>query len=377
VIEGVAQVLGGLWTYPVSTKLGLGCFFTRAVSAADIESDLGLDGAQQGVMACGPLRGSARLFLGGSEVGILEVSDLRKQYGSIPALKGISFTVGVAERVVVLGPNGSGKTTTLDILGGFLRPTAGWARVLGAYVPHLPPGVRRQMGFVFQDKAGLYPELTVRETLELFGGYYPDPLPAPELLEKLGLADRRDRWVRNLSGGERRRLELAVALLGRPRLIFLDEPTASLDPEARLLIWALIEELADRGVTFVLTTHNLEEARRLGRRVLLLRGGELIFDGSPQTMIAQAGLPYQISFRRTEATLPPALAVRARVEGDRVTLPSLRPDEDLMALRGSGVGLEEVSIQPPTLEEAYLALLKGASHEHHSPNAVAPSLAGQ
>ncbi|KZK16150.1 ABC transporter ATP-binding protein [Meiothermus taiwanensis] len=269
-------------------------------------------------------------------MGILEVSDLRKQYGSIPALKGISFTVGVAERVVVLGPNGSGKTTTLDILGGFLRPTAGWARVLGAYVPHLPPGVRRQMGFVFQDKAGLYPELTVRETLELFGGYYPDPLPAPELLEKLGLADRRDRWVRNLSGGERRRLELAVALLGRPRLIFLDEPTASLDPEARLLIWALIEELADRGVTFVLTTHNLEEARRLGRRVLLLRGGELIFDGSPQTMIAQAGLPYQISFRRTEATLPPALAVRARVEGDRVTLPSLRPDEDLMALRGSG-----------------------------------------
>lgn len=310
-------------------------------------------------------------------MGIIEVSNLRKQYGSIPALKGISFTVEVAERVVVLGPNGSGKTTTLDILGGFLRPTAGQARVLGAYVPHLPLDVRRQMGFVFQDKAGLYPELTVRESLELFGSYYPNPLPTSELLEKLGLADRRDRWVRNLSGGERRRLELAVAILGRPRLTFLDEPTANLDPEARLGIWDLLEELTGSGVTFILTTHNLEEARRLGRRVLLLREGELIFDGPHQTMIAQAGLPHRISFRRADAALPPALAVRARVEGDRITLPSLQPDEDLLALRKSGVGLEDVSIQSPTLEEAYLALLKGASHEHHHPNAITPSLAGQ
>jgi len=322
-------------------------------------------------------------------VDIIEVYDLRKQYGSIPALKGISFTVEAGERVVVLGPNGSGKTTTLDILGGFLRPTAGRARVLGAYVPHLPLSVRRQMGFVFQDKAGLYPELTVRESLELFGGYYPNPLPtsegpsAPgwrrylaELLEKLGLADRRDRWVRNLSGGERRRLELAVAILGRPRLIFLDEPTANLDPEARLLIWDLIEELTGSGVTFILTTHNLEEAGRLGRRVLLLREGELIFDGPPQAMIAQAALPHRISFRRADAALPPALAGRARVEGDRITLGSLHPDEDLLALRKSGVGLEDLSIQSPTLEEAYLALLKGASHEHHHPNAITPSLAG-
>lgn len=310
-------------------------------------------------------------------MGVIEVSDLRKQYGSIPALKGISFTVEAGERVVVLGPNGSGKTTTLDVLGGFLRLTAGRARVLGADVLHLPLNVRRQMGFVFQDKAGLYPELTVRESLELFGGYYPNPFPTSELLEKLGLTAKRDRWVRNLSGGERRRLELAVALVGRPRLIFLDEPTANLDPEARLRIWDLIEELAGSGVTFMLTTHNLEEAGRLGRRVLLLREGELIFDGPPQTMIAQAGLPYRISFRRADAALPPALAVRARVKGDRITLPSLQPDEDLLALRKSEVGLEDLSVQSPTLEEAYLALLKGASHEHYHPDASTPSLAGQ
>lgn len=279
-----------------------------------------------------------------------------------------------AERVVVLGPNGSGKTTTLDILGGFLQPTAGRARVLGADVPHLPLDVRRQMGFVFQDKAGLYPELTVRESLELFGSYYPSPLPTPELLEKLGLAGKQHRWVRNLSGGERRRLELAVAIVGRPRLIFLDEPTANLDPEARLGIWNLLEELTGSGVTFILTTHNLEEAGRLGRRVLLLREGALIFDGPSQTMIAQAGLPYRISFRRADAALPPALAVRARVEGDRITLASFQPDEDLLALRKSGVGLEDVSVQSPTLEEAYLALLKGASNDHQRPNASIPSL---
>jgi len=309
-------------------------------------------------------------------MAIVEVSNLRKQYGPIPALKGISFSMEAGERVVILGPNGSGKTTTLDILGGFLRLTAGRARVLGADVPHLPASVRRQMGFVFQDKAGLYPELTVRESLELFGGYYPNPLPSSELLERLGLADKRHRWVRNLSGGERRRLELAVALVGRPRLLFLDEPTANLDPEARLGIWALIEELAGSGVTFILTTHNLEEAGRLGRRVLLLREGELIFDGPPQAMIARAGLPHRICFRRADTALPPALARRARVEGDRITLPSLQPDEDLLALRKSGVGLEDLSIQSPTLEEAYLALLKGASHDHQPSNADTPSLAG-
>jgi ABC-2 type transport system ATP-binding protein len=310
-------------------------------------------------------------------VGIIEVSELHKQYGSITALRGISFTVEASERVTVLGPNGSGKTTLLDILGGFLQPTAGWARVLEASTLRLSVNERRQMGFVFQDKAGLYPELTVRETLELFGSYYPNPLPTSELLEKLGLADKRSRWVRNLSGGERRRLELAVALAGRPCLVFLDEPTANLDPEARQRIWRLVEELAEGGMTFILTTHYLEEAERLGRRVLLLREGELLFDGPPQTMIGQAALPHRISFRWAGSALPPALAQRARAEGDRYTLLSLKPDEDLLALRKSGVGLEDVRVQSPTLEEAYLTLLKGASYDHHRPNAHTPSLAGR
>lgn len=309
-------------------------------------------------------------------MGIIEVSDLRKRYGSIQALRGISFAVEAGERVVMLGPNGSGKTTTLDLLGGFLRPSTGWIRVLGVDTLRLSAAERRQMGFVFQDKPGLYPELTVGETLELFRGYYLDATPAAELMEKLGLTDKRGRWVRNLSGGERKRLELAVALVGRPRLVFLDEPTGNLDPEARLGIWALIDELAGRGVTFILTTHHLEEAERLGRRVLLLKQGELVFDGPPQAMIGKAALPHRVSFRSPSSALPPPLAARARTDGERLVLLSPQPDEDLLTLRANEVPVEDVRVQSPTLEEAYLALLKGGSHDHPpQPHPSTPSLA--
>ncbi len=308
-------------------------------------------------------------------MNIVEVTELRKRYGPIEAVKGVTFSVGPGERVVMLGPNGSGKTTTLEAIGGFIRPTSGRVRVLGVDAAQLSAAQREQMGFVFQDKPGLYGELSVRETLELFGGYYRDAVPAQELLNRLGLAEKQHRWVRNLSGGERRRLELAVALIGRPRLVFLDEPTGNLDPEARLQIWNLVEGLAMGGVTFILTTHHLEEAERLGRRILLLREGELIFDGSPEAMIGRAALPHRISFRSRNPDLLSSLAGRIRAEGDRLTLLSLQPEDDLLALRGSGAGVEDVRVQSPSLEEAYLALFKGGSHDHpRPPNALGPSL---
>lgn len=296
-------------------------------------------------------------------MGILEVASLKKRYGFVEALKGISFRVEPGERVVLLGPNGSGKTTTLDILGGFLWPTAGQARVLGVEAVRLSPKERSQMGFVFQDKPGLYPELTVEETIELFRGYYPGPLPSAPLLEQLGLQEKKARRVAHLSGGERRRLELAVALVGQPRLVFLDEPSADLDPEARQRIWGLLTDLAQNGLTLILTTHSLEEAERLGKRVLLLKAGELLFDGPPQAMIARSGLPNHISFRKPGAHLPPSLAARAKVEGERLVLSSLRPEEDLLAIMGSGLELSELRVHTPSLEEAYLALMQGGAHE--------------
>lgn len=290
---------------------------------------------------------------------MVEAASLEKRYGSVHALRGVSFRLEPGERAVVLGPNGSGKTTTLEILGGFLQPSSGRAWVFGVESTRLSPRERRYMGFVFQDKPGLYPELSVRETLELFGGYYPSPIPPVQLLEGLGLAERQNRRVRHLSGGERRRLELAVALVGRPRLVFLDEPTTGLDPEARQRIWGLLAGLAQNGMTFILTTHSLEEAERLGQRVLLLKDGELLFDGPPQTMIARSGLPHRISFRKFGEHLPPSLASRAVADGERFTLNSLRPEEDLLALRESGLDLADLQVRSPTLEEAYLALVRG------------------
>ncbi len=294
---------------------------------------------------------------------VLEVASLKKRYGAVEALRGISFQIDPGERVVLLGPNGSGKTTTLDILGGFLRPTAGQATVLGVEAARLSSRERSQMGFVFQDKPGLYPELTVGETLELFRGYYPSPLPAAPLLEQLGLQEKKTRRVAHLSGGERRRLELAVALVGRPRLVFLDEPSAGLDLEARQRIWGLLADLAAEGTTLLLTTHSLEEAERLGKRLLLLKAGTLIFDGPPQAMIARAGLPHRISFRRPELPLPPSLAARARAEGERLVLSSAQPEEDLLAIKQTGLPLSELRVQSPSLEEAYLALMQGGVHE--------------
>lgn len=289
---------------------------------------------------------------------MVEAVSLAKRYGPVHALWGVSFRLEPGERAVLLGPNGSGKTTTLEILGGFLRPSSGKAWVLGVESTRLSPRERRYMGFVFQDKPGLYPELSVRETLELFGGYYKDPLPPARLLEELGLAERQNRRVRSLSGGERRRLELAVALVGRPRLVFLDEPTTGLDPEARRYIWGLLADLAQKGMTFILTTHSLEEAERLGGRVLLLKGGELLFDGPPQAMVARSGLPHRISFRKPEGGLPPGLASRAATDGERIVLSSPRPEEDLLALREWGLDLADLRVQSPTLEEAYLALVR-------------------
>lgn len=299
----------------------------------------------------------------------IEVVSLEKRYGFTHALRGISFRLEPGERVVLLGPNGSGKTTTLEIIGGFLRPSSGQVRVLGVESTRLSPRERQYMGFVFQDKPGLYLELSVRETLELFRGYYPDPIPPLRLLEQLGLQEKQTRRVQHLSGGEKRRLELAVALMGRPKLVFLDEPTANLDPEARQRIWGLLVGLAQTGMTFILTTHSLEEAERLGQRVLLLKDGELLFDGPPQAMIARSGLPHRISFRKPGEVLPPGLASRAIAEGKRLTLTSLRPEADLLALRESGLDLADLQVRSPTLEEAYLALLRGGIRVQDAPPA--------
>lgn len=294
------------------------------------------------------------------EEWVIEVTDLAHSFGRIWALNGLSFRIAPGDQVVLLGPNGAGKTTLVDILGGFLRPTRGQAKVLGVEANRLGPLQRAQMGFVFQERSGLYFDLTVGETLDLFRGYYPNPLPKAQLLETLGLAEKSRRLVRHLSGGERRRLELAVALVGRPRLLFLDEPTVNLDPEGRRWVWEQVEALAGKGVTVLLTTHYLSEAERLGRRVLLLKEGRLLFDGSPQEMVASAGLPHRIRFRRPGLELPSDLALRAKLQGEEWLLQSHALLEDMGRLRHCGA--EVLEVQGPSLEEAYLVMMGEEGH---------------
>ncbi|WP_167764594.1 ABC transporter ATP-binding protein [Thermus tengchongensis] len=294
------------------------------------------------------------------EERVIEVAGLAHSFGRVWALKSLTFHICPGEQVALLGPNGAGKTTLVNILGGFLRPTRGRVRVLGVETDRLGPSQRAQMGFVFQERPGLYPDLTVGETLDLFRGYYRNPVSTALLLEALGLTDKVRRFVRHLSGGERRRLELAVALVGRPRLLFLDEPTANLDPEGRRWVWERVETLAGEGVTVLLTTHYLSEAERLGRRILLLREGALLFDGSPQDMVARAGLPHHIRFHLPGGALPPDLAPRARAQGEGWVLQSHAPLEDLERLRQWGA--EVFQVQGPSLEEAYLTLMREERH---------------
>jgi ABC-2 type transport system ATP-binding protein len=273
----------------------------------------------------------------------VEVHGLRKAYNGVEAVRGIDFAIGSGEVFALLGPNGAGKTTTLEVLVGYLRRDTGEVGVLGTDPARADAKWRARIGVVPQT-GELFPNLTVLEHLELFAGYYDDPRPPREVLSLVGLDEKARAKTRTLSGGQRRRLDLGVALVGNPELIFLDEPTTGFDPGARRAAWETIRSLRSLGKTILLTTHYIEEAHRLADRVAVLRRGEIVASGTPAELIAQA----------------PATVIRYRRGGQEVVLQTEEPTRTLHDLTAEalrdGFDLDALEVHRPTLEDVYLAL---------------------
>jgi len=273
----------------------------------------------------------------------ISVRDLSKSYGALEAVRGIGFEVERGEVFGLLGPNGAGKTTTVEILEGYRKRDAGQVEVLGTDPAHAGGDWRERIGVVLQSSA-MYETLTVSESLRLFAGYYSNPRPVDEVIELVGLRDKRDQRVRRLSGGQRRRLDLGLALVGDPELIFLDEPTTGFDPHARRQAWETLRSLRGLGKTIVLTTHYLDEAERLADRVAVLRRGEIVAVGPPTELIGAT----------------PATEIRYRENGREVILETDRPTRVLHELTEKALRedreLEGLVVTRPTLEDVYLEL---------------------
>ena len=272
------------------------------------------------------------------------VSDLTKSYGGTQALRGVSFEVAEGEVYGLLGPNGAGKTTTVEILEGYRARDGGEAIVLGHDPGDASGAMRERIGVVLQ-QSELSPLLTVRETHLLFAGYYAQPRDVDEVVELVGLAEKRDARVKTLSGGQKRRLDLGVALVGNPDLVFLDEPTTGFDPAARRAAWDLVRSLRALGTTILLTTHYLDEAQQLADRVAVLSGGVIVREGTPAELIGDS--------RLTE--------IRYLRDGEFVVVETDEPTRALNELTSEALAdgreLEHLEVRRPTLEDVYLELV--------------------
>jgi ABC-2 type transport system ATP-binding protein len=277
----------------------------------------------------------------------VEVRELRKAYDGVEAVRGISFEIRAGEVFGLLGPNGAGKTTTVEILEGYRRPDGGEVSVLGIDPRRAGPDWRERIGVVPQS-GDLYPNLTVIEHLELFAGYYTDPRPPREVMTLVGLEHKAGSKFRTLSGGQKRRLDLGIALVGDPELLFLDEPTTGFDPGARRAAWETIRSLRSLGKTILLTTHYIEEAQQLADRVAVLRLGEIVAAGTPGELTAAA----------------PASRISYRLNGEEVVTETEDPVRFLHELTEralhDGLRLEALEVRRPTLEDVYLALTEAA-----------------
>jgi ABC-2 type transport system ATP-binding protein len=275
-------------------------------------------------------------------VTAVRVDGLRKTYGEHEALRGISFEIDEGEVFSLLGPNGAGKTTTIEILEGYRRRDGGSVEVLAGDPARPTREWRSRIGVVLQSSA-MYENLTARESLALFAGYYERPRPVDEVIDVIGLTDDADRAVRKLSGGQRRRLDFGLALVGDPELIFLDEPTTGFDPAARRTAWETIRSLRELGKTILLTTHYLDEAEQLSDRVAVLRDGRIVATGTP-----------------ADLTRTPATEIRYRENGRVVVVRTEEPTRVLAELTSRalerGEELTDLEVRRPTLEQVYLEL---------------------
>ncbi|OLB90504.1 MAG: ABC transporter ATP-binding protein [Chloroflexi bacterium] len=295
---------------------------------------------------------------------VVEVEDLRKSYGSLQAVRGISFTVAEAEVFAMLGPNGAGKTTTVEILEGFRRRDGGRVSVLGFDPATGDRRLKEQMGIVLQT-TGVDPYLTVAETVDMFRGYYPKPRTRAEVLDLVGLADKRDSRVTKLSGGQRRRLDVAIALAGDPQVLFLDEPTTGFDPGARRAAWEVIMGLKNLGKTIFLTSHSMDEVQFLADRVVVIATGKIVAQGTPDTLAGRQHASTVVRFRMpASVTLPEAIRGSARLEGNGVELETNDPTRTLYELTSwavqTGISLEGLQATRPSLEDVYLEITKEA-----------------
>ncbi|GAA2565080.1 ABC transporter ATP-binding protein [Winogradskya consettensis] len=296
------------------------------------------------------------------------VQGLTKTYGQVHAVDQVSFSVGDGEIFALLGPNGAGKTTIVEILEGYRARDSGSVDVLGFDPATGGSAYRARIGVVLQS-AGFEEEFTVRELVRLQCGLFPRRHDPDELIDLVGLGDKRTVRVKGLSGGQRRRLDLALGLAGAPELLFLDEPTTGFDPAARHHAWELVARLRDLGTTILLTTHYLEEAQRLADRVGVLGAGQLLTVGTPDELRAQSRLPTIISFRlppSPPSTEMPATSAPPKIHGDHVRVLSRDPLADswqvIQWARDRRIELSDFTVAPPTLEDAYLALTGEADH---------------
>jgi ABC-2 type transport system ATP-binding protein len=301
----------------------------------------------------------------------IRVTGLRKRYGELEAVRGIDFEVAEGECFALLGPNGAGKTTTVEILEGYRDRDAGEVEVLGLDPQRGDRDLRERVGIVLQS-SGHFRELTVREVLDLFGGYYPAPRDSREVIDLVGLTDKAGARIKTLSGGQQRRLDLALGLVGDPDLLFLDEPTTGFDPSARRRSWELIESLRDLGKTILLTTHYMDEAQNLADRVAILAAGRVVAAGTPDSLggrdEGEAVIAFRLPAGTAVADLPDGLGGQAAPHEDRVQLRTTETTRALHVLTAwalaRGEELDALTVTRPSLEDVYLQLTSAQELTH-------------